>query len=413
VPVPVAAPTPVPVASEASPAPAPQANRPSLLADFEIKDLGLVPLDDPAPLDRSNRRPVSRPPQAEEPEVFSIGRALDPQGGGLAPADDLDEFEEPSLLPEEAFEEAPGPVGAPPDPIGQMPLPVAAPADLAGQTSLPVADPVAGTIPLAADEIVIGRVVRKRKKRPGDEEPSPVKKSTRGLPIVNLGLGFHYLRLIVLVAALVILVVFLVTLTGAIMYLSQTLYGMSLVSAVLLRILLWVLPVLGITGSVLCLYVPSQSRSLPMIIISLCLDAIQFPFVVILMLVKTESTSFLVLTLVTLILSVAAWVLFMVFLAILCWYLEEENMAYDAYRLIRKGLTLLGCYLLTQVIFRLIVAALFPAGKEMAADGLFLWWIMFMLIVQVTIVWVVIIIRFLFEIIALIGSIRQVILSRW
>jgi hypothetical protein len=261
----------------------------------------------------------------------------------------------------------------------------------------------------------IGRPVRRRRRRSRGDTPDVVRKTGEGLEIVKLGLGFHYARLIGLSAAMVVMLVSLMALAAGLAIGSRGLLGLSNGALVILLIILWILPLLGLTGSILCLWVPRQTKALSMVVSSLTLDGAQFPFVLVLTVANLGPVGFTIILMLGFLLGVAAWVFFMVFLAFLGQYLEEPHMADEAYRLLQRGIVILVSYLAMQIVFRAIVAGMIGSQEDKPPEThiLFLFWVLFSVILLITTLWVIIIVKFLFEIIALIGSLRQVILSRW
>src|SRR5262249_420369 len=96
--------------------------------------------------------------------------------------------------------------------------------------------------------------------------------------IVNLGLAFHYVPLLlmeigILLAMGILVSIYIAIATGAI--------GGLGIAGVLSKIVnidsSIAMPLLGLVGSILCVWIPGESKARPFIIISLSLDVAQFP----------------------------------------------------------------------------------------------------------------------------------------
>jgi hypothetical protein len=232
---------------------------------------------------------------------------------------------------------------------------------------------------------------RKRARAPGPEHGQTREEK---LSLVNLGLGFHYARLVViLVCILLWMVMFLVMASGG-----------SLGLVLFLEIVYFVgtgavAPVLALTGSILCQWTPGESGSRHWIVLSLTLDCLQFLLIPIFFLAQVGLGGVFALMLFGFLFFVASWVFFMIFLSTLAHFLDQPGIGNEATRLMVKGLALLGGFIMMLVLmFALIQVALLPVA---------------FLTLILMLVWFVAYINFLFELLNLIGSLRQVIASRW
>jgi hypothetical protein len=259
-------------------------------------------------------------------------------------------------------------------------------------------------VPLGQDEepfevIEDFEEVRPRPSRARERERKRTKKKARlrrqGLNLVNLGLGFHFARFVVFQFCLLLYVGIVVT--------AIPNPSMASVLAIFFNIgFFLVAPLLGITGSILCLWVPGDSNARVFIIISLALDGV-IPFFWIILIAAALAAGTggaLAVVLLGFLAFIGAWVMFMIFLKFLAEYLDQVHLGNESVRLIIKGIIIL---VTTMVVQAILFAMAF--NMPLLLVGL--------IALALFIGWVVVMVNFITELLNLIGSIRQVIASRW
>jgi hypothetical protein len=250
---------------------------------------------------------------------------------------------------------------------------------------------------------------RPRKRRPRREEEdeydyeeddrprkiSAGMKKRQQLKLVNLGLGFHYAGLVI------VLVGFLGNLCLAL--LGPFVFG-SLAAASLMGVLYLLLfvavglvtPGLWITGSILCLYVPPKSGAFPLVLTSLVLDGVA-------LLLMSSLWWFLGLfAMYAGLVLIASWILFLLFLRTLATYLREHGCANEAMQLVYFFVALVvGIIVFVLVVFLLgfLVGARAP-------------WLLVVVMLIGGITLLVFEIKFLLRNLGLIGELRQAITTR-
>jgi hypothetical protein len=234
---------------------------------------------------------------------------------------------------------------------------------------------------------------------PDDEpEPTPRKSSKRerraALARVNRGLGFRYAQLLLYLIALLLFAVtlFVSNFTASsapatrflVLALAYLIIGVSLVT-----------PVLGLVGSILCLWVPAASGARPYIIVSCLLDVLSVPLGIALFLLRWPSV-------LTAPLWVPSWILFLFFLRNLSEYLRERACAAEALQAVWHWL---GLSVGMPVLIALLGAGAYFLG--------FVGFCLFMVVGSaLMLVWLAWAIKYVVRVLDLIGSLRQVILSR-
>lgn len=203
----------------------------------------------------------------------------------------------------------------------------------------------AGQCPGCGKELPAGAVLciecgydrRTRRKREtihaqSEEEPDAPrrKRLPAGLSKVQLGLGFHYARLVLLLLAVLVLLG-LVCFGGTVRAWAAVpvlvLGGLAALGIVLLA------AVLGVVGSVLCLWVGRPSRAWWFIFGSLLLDALTLPLAVF-----VQPPELYVLL--GWVVQLASWILFMQFLRRLAVYVDRSGDANDVMVFITRGVAL-------------------------------------------------------------------------
>jgi hypothetical protein len=270
---------------------------------------------------------------------------------------------------------------------------------------------------------------RRRRERDDDEEEVRPRKRKKAVltrqqfSLTNLGLAFHYANfLCLLVGIVLILLGFLClimagvgALTGAAQDRSaaQTVIGVARVGQFLggagTLAVLPVSPLLGITGSILCCWVPPRTGARPLIMTSLGLYAGSLLLTLVAFLVagtvsfrtvEADSAAALVFTLLGMACSLAGFILFLLFLRRLAFFLGDTSTGDEAMSLLIFFIILtvggiLGLYLLMALAF----AAGQIAGTVILIAGI--------------VAYSIFTIKFLQLILALIGTIRQHLRTRY
>jgi hypothetical protein len=227
----------------------------------------------------------------------------------------------------------------------------------------------------------------------------------KSLTLVNLGLGFHFARFV----AFLFCILFHVGFT----FLARPSPSVAFVLIVLFNVAFFFALLLGVTGSILCLWVPRESNSRVFIIVALAIDALLLVcwviqgIILIAAILTAGAVGYLVIVFLEFVAFVASWVFFMLFLKFLADYLYEHALGHEAIRLIIKGITILVGTIVCDAI---IIAVVFSLPPETIVVFAILLIVVFLIIF---ITWVVILVNFIMEILNLIGSIRQVIASKW
>jgi hypothetical protein len=213
----------------------------------------------------------------------------------------------------------------------------------------------------ASEDLLSVTLASRRKKRRKDPRP--------GLRVVNIGLGCHYAKL------LLILLTILLNVIAAAAGAAGNL-GLYVTMSVISNSLSWFInPVLGIVGSILCCLAPARSGK-GLIIASLVCDVLPI-FLGLLTLagvlaagsgaVKEFTIIALVFLGIALLLSVLAWILFMCFLSRLAAYLKETGSSQEASDLILYGLAIA---VLPMIILFPVILMLAHPGLSCLALGL-------------------------------------------
>ena len=138
-----------------------------------------------------------------------------------------------------------------------------------------------------------GRLPRRRRLSPDEEERRKKKlrrrqrRDSRAMKLVRLGLGFHATKVLAWLLSMVLFMVMMVMIimigVSAVAQAAQggrdagaidTAQGVALLFGSVIAILYLIAPILGITGSILCCFVPSKTRARPLIFTSLILDGL-------------------------------------------------------------------------------------------------------------------------------------------
>jgi hypothetical protein len=241
-------------------------------------------------------------------------------------------------------------------------------------------------------------------KRPRPKERRRRKKNTEGLDKVNIGLLLHYLRLVL---------IFLALIAWGLLSPVVAMFGPSEHGgpAVLLGLLLFLAslmvaflaPLLGIVGSVLCVFVPSEAKARGFIITSLVLDVTAVPISIVVqfvVMVGVQSGAGIIGgAMPAFVMGLASWALFMIFLRQVATYVDEQAGADESSLILIQGLFLL---FFSPVVFflGLMLAAVLPCIGALIFLGIVVYAIYLYLM-------------FLKRQLDLIGTLRQVIYSRY
>jgi hypothetical protein len=266
-----------------------------------------------------------------------------------------------------------------------------------------------------------------------EERPRRKKKLKRALTqqqmsMTSLGLAFYYADILTVLIGLVIVIggSFLVGVAAAGSTAGRTPGGAAgAVGAASVIVLLgdvamvFIAPLLGITGGILCCWVPSKTGAKPLIIASAALSggALLCPLLAIIVgaggalsgLGAGAGAMGMVLILFSPLLSLAGFILFMLFLRQLATYLSEHGAADEAMSIIIQSLLLLIGAPIGLFILAMIAAALSRDRASTTAIGC----IFGLFILAAAIAWLVFAIKLLFAILNLIASLRQVLRSQY
>jgi hypothetical protein len=296
------------------------------------------------------------------------------------------------------------------------------PAEQAGeaiQPSTPVSLPPAdGKCPGCAKELAAAAVlciecgydVRTGQKRetvyavteeePGPNAPRRMRKRGReqlpaGLGKVQLGLGFHYARLVLTLLAVLVMLGLLcygVTVRPRPDDLGLVIVGLAAVGIAQLA------AGLGLVGSVLCLWVGRGSRAWWFIFASLLLDGLTLPLVIYLQIAALPP-------LIAWVVEFVSWLLFMLFLRQLALDVDRPDEADEVMALIIRGVALLVGVPLLLVLLALF-AFLYGTFSKATAR-----WIL-AVSVLILVVWFILVIKLFFSVLGNIQTLRATITSR-
>jgi hypothetical protein len=252
------------------------------------------------------------------------------------------------------------------------------------------------------------------RRRPHPRKSNRQRVAPGSLDKVNLGLGCHYARLVVMVAGSTLLLVGMTAgsvvagfgplgLRAAQEAGSPSLFSLRLLillAKVVGFLLQIVTPLLGYIGSSLCLWMPPQTGARGLILAAVILDGLA-GFLGLVLFVATFFSAVagagVLFALPAFGLSCGSWVMFMLTLGRLCTSLGEEKMAEEAIEVLIRGLVLL---LLTPCVLILLTAMAMSLLGALFSPPLALTFLYHYFV-------------FLRRQMDLIGSIRQVIAIRW
>jgi hypothetical protein len=268
---------------------------------------------------------------------------------------------------------------------------------------------------------------RGRDRDDDEEEERPRKRKKKGLTrqqfaLTNLGLAFHYANfLCLLVGTVLVLIGFLGLLLAGVGFhaagrdraAAGAMVGLANGGLVLGHIgsfaILPVGPLLGITGSILCCWVPARTGAKPLIATSLGLNAGALVLTLVTFLVagtisfqtvEAESAAAVVLSLLALGCSLAGFVLFLLFLRRLAYFLGDTSSGDEAMSLLIYFI----CLAVGGVLGLILLVALAVAAGRIAGTAL---------LIAGIVAYTMFTIKFLQLILALIGTIRQNLRTRY
>jgi hypothetical protein len=211
-----------------------------------------------------------------------------------------------------------------------------------------------------------------------------------GLRKVRQGLGYHYARVVIYLTTIFVLSVSVAFGSMATSFPAlEEIWGVGLVLTV---ILLYMQPVLGLVGSILCLEVPPESSAKNFIIANVVLDLTAIPIGTVLRMADRG-------LLWAAPLGFTAWVLFMLFLRRLAAFLNRPVEESSAREILTDGLLLLVPP--TLIVLLTLIRQLTDIQ-----------WLYFLIAVALFFAWLVQGIKFLFSLLDLIAGVREAIHRR-
>jgi hypothetical protein len=227
--------------------------------------------------------------------------------------------------------------------------------------------------------------------------------------LVNFGLMLYYFKVIIIIAA-VFLVIF--SGIGSAAMMSQGAPGVASFGAFMGMLvslaLVAISPMLGIAGGILCCFAPPKSNTRPLILVSVSLDgmglAIGTTAAVVTALAQNEQSFAMktVVDLLTFLMSLGSFILFMLFLKKLALYLKDEGTATEAHDvMVGYFFGFLGP-LVAIALFAVMAASMFIpilcAGGISIIIG-FIYWVFYM-------------IKLLIRYLNLLNGVRQLLIDR-
>jgi hypothetical protein len=290
---------------------------------------------------------------------------------------------------------------------------------------------------------------RRRREREEDyeDEPRPRKKSKKKkryltrqqMGMTNLGLAFHYAMIITILASMTIAAFAGIVLAAAGASAAASAAGgagpgggasgmaafASFIALLANIAMYFVAPLLGITGSILCCWVPSQTGAKALIIISLVVDCCALLFPVLAIVIVGAGAAMgglgsgagalgLILILLCPVCLLAGFILFMLFMRQLSAFLGEHGSADECVGIIVHFLLLfvgapIGLIAVSVVFFVIIARDRASGASAGGFMGCIFAMFLFVAIIALLVFWI----KLLFRILNLIGSLRQTLRSQY
>ncbi len=258
--------------------------------------------------------------------------------------------------------------------------------------------------------------LRRKKKKSKDRALKRAKKRMRariqGVRIVNLGLGFHYAWHLGFLGVFLLAIIILIAVYMA--FVTRSIGGLQVAKFLGLLLLIdgaVVMPLLGLVGSILCIWVPAEAKGRPLIIVSLALNAALIPMMPLYFLVNLGLAGYYVIFGLTAVLDIGAWVMFMLFAKTVSEYLDEWALSREAVDSIFRGIIYLVGTVVVYFIFQLIMKAVAPMMQYQVTYIVFL--LVGGLLIFGWIAWLWVLAKFVMTVMQMIASLRQVIYSRF
>jgi hypothetical protein len=274
------------------------------------------------------------------------------------------------------------------DQISSLPLTPASP---------PHAEPVRDQIPFFEERS--GLSIEKpgdaaSEKREKQKRKDKLKTKRSQFKLVNLGLGLYYGKLLcyligILIMLFVVILATLVASTGSVAgdaprpgataAESVSLAAVGIIVIIDVCIMVFLAPLLGMTASILCCWVPPRSQARPLIITSASLDvaSIVLGIVVFAMgllvgftgsgrLAEIAILPALILFLLVFTSMVTAWILFMLFLRKLANYLDDETTGDEAFSLMVQTVLFCVATPIVTAVQAILAALIMYLGQALA-----------------------------------------------
>ena len=235
----------------------------------------------------------------------------------------------------------------------------------------------------------------------GEMEAVPRKnkiKIRQRMGLTRLGLAFQYVKFLCTILA----VAFMGISKGVTTLSPAQAHALSFGLGCLSIVALVVIPILGLTGSLLCLGTPKKKRSRLFIQISCGLDAgsLLLVFVGIILMAASVGGAPLMLFILGSLGFFASSILFLIFLRGLAFYLGDEVAAAEAMRIIFHWILAI---VVPGIVFLFVVAVALVTHN----------FLMEMIVAAVRLIWIVVYVKVLLNLLNLISSVRQRIASRY
>jgi hypothetical protein len=267
-----------------------------------------------------------------------------------------------------------------------------------------------------------------------DDRPRKKKKKVgmtrKQMSLTNVGLGFHYARILtILIAMTVVMVCSIIGVVGGAgaaaggdaRGAAGALAFLGVVSLLSNAVGLFVAPALGITGSSLCCFVPGKTGAKPLIIVSLALDGAAFVLPILAIVLSGAAAlrgagagaglAALAFILLGFVCQLAGFVLFMLFLRQLARFMDDDGSADEAISIIIHWLILLIGVPVGFIVL-LVIAVATASGRDSQSVG-FIGCMLGIIMLIAAVAWIVFLVKLMFRILLLLGSLRQNLRTRY